>query len=414
VFLNVATVQVCSTYRLIFFKMLIQIKKFTAGVAVICAILCLLAAFVPQWVVLDPNTTVGLRQTCRAGACAPTVRSSLFPFSKISDSSTFVARLRTTEAFMWTGAIASFMGAAIAVVGLTGTLRVVSWAASLHLANILALVCFIISLAVGFSTFNMHGPKAHCDSSIGCTYFGPAAVAALVALTTCFFAVVMGVAAHAVADSRMNLLFAAFFLALIATAFAVAAALAPSWLEISLPLTSIESLTSVGTLQSCSGSKCSPLDYNALVVGTCRNGDGSKLKSRFAATTAMMVMGFIIAVAVAIVALLPKMRSVRFALALLQLASVIAGIAVIGDTFDYWMYCGETFSAAAYAAAVASGTTITTAATWGFSFACAVTSAILMGITLLVHIADAMWASSVKTTPTTVVVTTTVPPVVEP
>jgi hypothetical protein len=390
--------------------MLVNIKKFTAVTSALCFVLCVFAAFVPQWVFLDPNTTFGLRQMCSGGSCKPLYYATVAALGvdKVGGNTyTIIDRMRTVEAFIWTGAAFALASAFVAVVGLSGTLRVVSWAATLHFTNSIALAAFVITLAVGFATFDLTGLLTDCAAGATCVYYGPSAVAAFIALFTTFIALVLGIVAQCIAgETRGSVLGASLGLSVISAAFAFGAALSASWMEVVKNTTGLRpvnnttgeqhnwhvnnttgttalswssSITSYGLVQSCQGKTCT--------TGFQSGSNGSSQK----AALAMFIVAFVVAFATTIIATATRLRPVRFILCFLQLACTISGLAVAGSLYDRNLYNGETF--AGYWA----NQTSPQSGSWGFAFASAVTSAMLMGITLLVHVVDSMWASAINT-----------------
>jgi len=369
--------------------MLVNIKKFTAVTSALCFVLCVFAAFVPQWVFLDPNTTFGLRQMCSGGSCKPLYYATVAALGvdKVGGNTyTIIDRMRTVEAFIWTGAAFALASAFVAVVGLSGTLRVVSWAATLHFTNSIALAAFVITLAVGFATFDLTGLLTDCAAGATCVYYGPSAVAAFIALFTTFIALVLGIVAQCIAgETRGSVLGASLGLSVISAAFAFGAALSASWMEVvnnttgTTALSWSSSITSYGLVQSCQGKTCT--------TGFQSGSNGSSQK----AALAMFIVAFVVAFATTIIATATRLRPVRFILCFLQLACTISGLAVAGSLYDRNLYNGETF--AGYWA----NQTSPQSGSWGFAFASAVTSAMLMGITLLVHVVDSMWASAINT-----------------
>jgi hypothetical protein len=357
------------------------------------------AAFTPQWTYdIGLTTHAGLRQECGVvlsglslagkGQCHSLSHTKAAALSKccVGDVPKFTRYLTTVEAFSWIGVVSMAFASATTVVGLTSTLRVQSWAGVLHFLNILGVISFIIALVVALSMFEIHGPRKQCESTSilhPCAYMGTAAIVGIVALALSVFGTFAGIAAHALPRFRNGLLTATLCFVMAATGFAVASSLTPSWVHF---MSSPDAVTSTGTLQHCAGTNCRAINFASDFATTCHGKDVSgQVKSRFAATTAMMVIGSVAAAGTAVAAVIPKMRVVRVALLLLAFAATAIGLAVIGSTYDYWLLCGESYFGA------------NPSARWGASFGFAVFSAIALGMLVVLHVADAMWASAINT-----------------
>jgi hypothetical protein len=369
--------------------MLFNIRKITITLCALAALVIFCAAWIPQWVVSQGTTTsIGLRQSCSVvggvgGQCHALSVATAAAQSKCcqGDTQKMSSRLRTTEAFVWIGAVSMLFAAAVGVVGMSGTLRVISWAATMHGLNLLALVSFVISAAVGFTMFDMSGPRSACASG-SCTYYGAASVALLIALFTSFLVTLFGLGAHVARGARAGLLSVVIAGALVSGAFAIAAALSPSWFTVA---SSPDAIISIGTLQGCAGTHCKSIDFSSMNQACHGKDISGQLHARFRATTAMMVISAVFAVGAVIVTGATKMRGVRVLLLVVAFIAVVAGLAVMGDTFDRWYLCGENFFGA------------NQSYSWGISFGFAVLGAILIALVLVVHVADAMWASAVNT-----------------
>jgi len=365
-----------------------ELQRWSIIVGLAIFVFGVLCAFVPQWIYIMPyQRAYGMRQMCTAGICGALNFTELEtnPQCKNGCNSTdFIRRWRVVEGFIWLAAAASFFALVTLLVGFRrDLLHTARFMGPLLFFLALAVAAYIISLSVFGSTLQMHSYKQVCPFVEGCFYWGASSIVAFTGLGLATLALLLALIALCVCapGARGGLLAWCFFLSLLSVAFAMGAALSPKWVIRSLPFTNINNWVSIGPLNTCIGDDCFPTDQTALANNTC-GGSREGLKTRFGVSETFLILGWVFALLFVIMAWF-NWPATAFLMLLLTGSFFIIGIAVLGDTFDWYLQCGTSYCDVYQLV-------YNTDCQWGFAFACALTAAILTAILLAAYLI--MWA----------------------
>lgn len=383
-----------------------ELQRWTIIIALTAFAFGVLGAFVPEWVHIMPyRYTFGVRQMCVGGYCGALNYTILedHPLCRNGcHSPALIRRWRAVEAFIWIAAASSFAVVVLIMLGFRRDL--------LHTARMmgpilffagLAVVSYVISLAIFGSTLVLHSNPWQCRYASGCFYYGASSIVAFTGMCISGIAFLLALLSLLGCASRVRgaLLAWVFLMSILTTAIAMGAALSPKWVILSLPYTSIqESFIAIGPLNTCYGGRCRPTDRTWLAAGSCATPGG--LRSRFGAATFFIIAGFVMSVFVALFAFL-NWPAITFMAIVLTLAFYIVGIAVHGDTWDWYLFCGETYC---------DMVTLRTGAEcqYGFAMAAAVTAVLLTAILLFAFIIMFACRKADRAPDTTQVAVTTV------
>lgn len=380
-----------------------ELQRWTVIVAAVVFVFGVLAAFVPQWIYIQFFArSYGLRKMCVGSYCGalnltelsshPDCRAGCWP------SNNFNLRWNVIEAFIWIAAASSFFAALMVIVGfrrdLLHTARLNTF---LILFLALGVAAYVICISVLGGTVRLHNWDYGCTLGQGCLYWGASSICVLVGMSLLFIALVLGVASvccTAAPTARGALLAWCFLLCVASLAFAMGSALSHRWVirsssgafvnaqprnatfilpPVFVPGTNnLANWVSLGPLNWCFGGSCHPLNQNYLLAGSCGR-DRGDLRARFGVGVAFLCLGFIFALLVVVWACF-NWPVLTFVFVALSLAAFIVGIAVLGDTFDWWLHCGERFCD------WVSLNNPGAACEWGFAFASAVVAVTLMAL----------------------------------
>lgn len=328
-----------------------ELQRWTLILAFLAFAFGVLAAFVPQWhLIQDYTRAYGLRKMCVGSYCGALnlTELSIHPECKAEEDcgrEAFWHRWRVIEAFIWIAVAGSFFAGVTLLVGfrrdLLHTARVNTTLILLLLAG---LAGYIVALAVLGDTVSLHAYEYHCQLDEGCLFWGQSSAVALAGL--CVLAIALLLALFSLCTrsptARGAFLAWCFFLVVASFALALGAALSHKWVIKSLPRSNLETWVSLGVFNYCVGDACHPLDQGIYIHSSCNFRSYDDLQGRFAVAEIFLILGFIFAFVVFILAL-RNMPVTAFVFIVLAFVFIIVGVSVLGDTFDWWLQCGNTY-----------------------------------------------------------------------
>lgn len=339
--------------------------------------LAIMAAVVPQWIYIVPNSlTFGMRATCKGDRCGAIDFNLLKDTLNCDGSCTdafdqFRLRWRAIEGFGWMAAVLFLLIAGALRIGYTRDVRPDALGAPHVIISIAAIV------AVGMSIV-IFGGSLNCGT--GCFEYGASLICSFIAVGCAAVCIPLGLISAKVEGWRQTAGRGGFAVAILGAAFQAAALLTSKWFYALKTKNSDLIATSVGLWMTCQDIACTGIDLEAqLKPGRalgCSVTDAATLGSRLTAGGAMLIVGGVLCLALAIVAYTKfgQAYHLRPILLFFSLVFVTIGNSVVLATLDNWMFCERTYCE------VISRTGTDTACSPGTSFAFGICVNIALGI----------------------------------